>query len=135
VLKFQEAPSGAARAISFSEATFSSWSSPGTLTAGREERWGASLLGERSAVFVCGLATFPANTVIPPRLPLYCNLTALTDLSGTWIDRVHARKSQTAIVLDMDSSVSETHGAQQGSAYNGHFGCNPEVYECLEVEG
>jgi len=26
-------------------------------------------------------------------------------------------------VLDMDSSVSETHGAQEGSAYNGHFGC------------
>ena len=23
----------------------------------------------------------------------------------------------------MDSSVSETHGAQEGSAYNGHFGC------------
>ena len=51
------------------------------------------------------------------------NLTALTDLSGTWIDRVHARKPQTAIVLDMDSSVSETHGAQEGSAYNGHFFC------------
>jgi hypothetical protein len=27
------------------------------------------------------------------------------------------------IVLDMDSSVSETHGGQEGSAYNGHFGC------------
>jgi DDE family transposase len=51
------------------------------------------------------------------------NLVALTDLSGAWIDRVHARKPQTAIVLDMDSSVSETHGAQEGSAYNGHFGC------------
>ncbi len=23
----------------------------------------------------------------------------------------------------MDSSVSETHGAQEGTAYNGHFGC------------
>ena len=23
----------------------------------------------------------------------------------------------------MDSSISETHGAQEGSAYNGHFGC------------
>jgi hypothetical protein len=46
-----------------------------------------------------------------------------TDLSGTWIDRVHARKPQTTIVLDMDSSVSETHGAQEGRAYNGHFGC------------
>ena len=27
------------------------------------------------------------------------------------------------IILDMDSSVSPTHGDQQGSAYNGHFGC------------
>jgi hypothetical protein len=25
--------------------------------------------------------------------------------------------------LDMDSSVSPTHGKQEGSAYNGHFGC------------
>jgi hypothetical protein len=23
----------------------------------------------------------------------------------------------------MDSSVSETHGAQEGTAYNGHFAC------------
>jgi hypothetical protein len=51
------------------------------------------------------------------------NLTALSDLSGAWVDRVHARRPQTTIVLDMDSSVSETHGAQEGSAYNGHFGC------------
>jgi hypothetical protein len=52
------------------------------------------------------------------------NLAALADLSGAWIDRVHARRPQTTIVLDMDSSVSETHGAQEGSAYNGHFGCS-----------
>ncbi len=51
------------------------------------------------------------------------NLAALADLSGAWIDRVHARRPQTTIVLDIDSSVSETHGAQEGSAYNGHFGC------------
>ena len=51
------------------------------------------------------------------------NLAALADLSGAWIDRVHARRPQTTIVLDLDSSVSETHGAQEGSAYNGHFGC------------
>ena len=50
------------------------------------------------------------------------NLAALTDLSGAWIDRVHARRPQKMIVLDMDSSVSETHGAQEGSAYNGHYG-------------
>ena len=51
------------------------------------------------------------------------NLAALADLSGAWIDRVHERKPQTTIVLDMDSSVSETHGAQEGTAYNGHFAC------------
>jgi len=27
------------------------------------------------------------------------------------------------LVLDMDSSVSETYGRQEGTAYNGHFGC------------
>ena len=51
------------------------------------------------------------------------NIAALADLSGAWIDRVHARRPQTIIVLDMDSSVSETHGAQAGSACNEHFGC------------
>jgi hypothetical protein len=51
------------------------------------------------------------------------DLTALTNLSDTWIDRVHARRPRTTIVLDMDNSVSETHGAQEGSAYNGLFGC------------
>ena len=51
------------------------------------------------------------------------NLAALADLSGAWVDRVHERRPQTTVVLDMDSSVSETHGAQEGSAYNGHFGC------------
>ena len=36
---------------------------------------------------------------------------------------MHARKPQGTVVLDMDSSVSKTHGAQENSAYNGHFGC------------
>ena len=51
------------------------------------------------------------------------NLAALADLSGKWIDRVHDRKPPKLIVLDMDSSVSPTHGEQEGTAYNGHFGC------------
>jgi hypothetical protein len=51
------------------------------------------------------------------------NLTALLDLSGRWIDAVHARRPVNTIVLDMDSSVSPTHGDQESSAYNGHFGC------------
>jgi len=51
------------------------------------------------------------------------NLAALADLLGIWIDRVHERKPPKAIVLDMDSSESPTYGEQEGSAYNGHFGC------------
>jgi hypothetical protein len=38
------------------------------------------------------------------------NLSALTDLSGQWIDLVHARRPPRGVVLDMDSSVSATHG-------------------------
>jgi hypothetical protein len=51
------------------------------------------------------------------------NLAALADLSGQWIDKVHDRHPPTKIILDMDSSVSPTHGDQEGTAYNGHFGC------------
>jgi hypothetical protein len=51
------------------------------------------------------------------------NLAALMDLPGAWIDRVHDRRPPEGIVLDMDSSESPTHGQQEGSAYNGHFGC------------
>ena len=41
------------------------------------------------------------------------NLSALADLSGHWIDRVHGRRPPRGIVLDMDSSVSPTHGEQE----------------------
>jgi hypothetical protein len=51
------------------------------------------------------------------------NLTALADLPGQWIDKVHRRRSPKTIVLDMDSSESPTYGEQEGSAYNGHFDC------------
>jgi hypothetical protein len=51
------------------------------------------------------------------------NFAALTELSGIWIDRVHDRHPPKMIILDMDSSVSPTHGDQEGTAYNGHFGC------------
>jgi hypothetical protein len=52
------------------------------------------------------------------------NLAALTDLSGAWIDRVYRRRPPDGIILDMDSSESQTHGQQGGSAWNGHFGCS-----------
>jgi hypothetical protein len=51
------------------------------------------------------------------------NLTALMTLSGTWIDSVHECAPLDKLILDLDSSVSETHGEQQGSAYNGYFEC------------
>ena len=51
------------------------------------------------------------------------NLRVLMDLSGAWIDRVSRRKPMKKLILDLDSSVSPTHGQQEGTAYNGHFEC------------
>ena len=51
------------------------------------------------------------------------NLSALADLSGQWIDRVHARRPPKGVILDMDSSVSPTHGEQENSVWNGHYEC------------
>jgi Transposase DDE domain group 1 len=51
------------------------------------------------------------------------NLSALSGLSGQWIDRVHARRPPRGILLDMDSSVSPTHGEQEMSVWNGHYDC------------
>ena len=49
------------------------------------------------------------------------NLAVLPELSGAWIER--ARCGSKTIILDIDSSVRPTHGHQEGSRYNGHFGC------------
>ena len=46
-------------------------------------------------------------------LPTDDNLAVLTDLSGSWIDRVHERKKPKTIILDMDSSESPTYGEQK----------------------
>lgn len=51
------------------------------------------------------------------------NLMALLNLSGQRIDKVHWHQPLRELILDMDSSVSETYREQEGSAYNGHFGC------------
>ena len=56
-------------------------------------------------------------------MPMPENRVALADLSGQWIDRFHDRRGLKVIVLDMDSSVSPTHGDQEGTAWNGHFDC------------
>src|SRR6266699_1084180 len=51
------------------------------------------------------------------------NLSALADLPGQWIDLVHGRRPPRGVVLDMDSSVSPTHGEQEMSVWNGHYAC------------
>jgi hypothetical protein len=43
------------------------------------------------------------------------NLTTLMNLSGRWIDTVRERRPLKTLILDMDSSVSETYGSQEGT--------------------
>jgi hypothetical protein len=73
---------------------------------------------DQTAASTSEIARFETET-----LTSKVNLHQLMDLSGRWIDRAHQHRKLTRLVLDMDSSVSETYGQQQGSAYNGHFGC------------
>jgi hypothetical protein len=56
-------------------------------------------------------------------LTSFRNIGALTDLSGKWIDRAQQLRGSPYLILDIDSSESPVHGEQEGSAYNGHFGC------------
>ncbi|EDQ03420.1 hypothetical protein DSM14862_04074 (plasmid) [Sulfitobacter indolifex] len=49
-------------------------------------------------------------------LALSENQAALADLNGPWIDRFHDRNGLKYITLDMESSVSPTHGDQEGAA-------------------
>ena len=64
------------------------------------------------------------------------NIEALRTLPGRWIDRVNRRSPAKKLILDLDSSESPVHGQQEGSAYNGHFGC--DCYHplfCFNQEG
>ena len=64
------------------------------------------------------MGRFETETLAMPE-----NRAALADLNGQWIDRFHDRNGLKYIALDMDSSVSPTHGDQEGAAWNGHFEC------------
>jgi len=55
-------------------------------------------------------------------LPEEGNLQVLAQLPGRWAKHVTERTGLRELVLDLDSSDSPTHGQQEGSAYNGHFG-------------
>ncbi len=52
------------------------------------------------------------------------NLRTLEELSGSWVEQITERTGLKELILDMDSSVSPTYGNQDGSKYNGHFGCS-----------
>jgi hypothetical protein len=73
---------------------------------------------EHAAASTSQMARFETEVLTKHR-----NLAALANLSGEWIDRVRDRRRTREVILDMDSSVSETYGEQEGTAYNGHFGC------------
>jgi hypothetical protein len=51
------------------------------------------------------------------------NLKHLMDRCGKWIDQAHQHLQLTKLILDMDSSVSEPDGHQEGTADNGYFAC------------
>ncbi len=51
------------------------------------------------------------------------NLKVLMKLPGMWVDQVRRHQPLKKLILDMDSSVSPTHGTQEGTAYNGYFQC------------
>jgi hypothetical protein len=73
---------------------------------------------DQTAAFPSELARFETETLSTQE-----NLKRLTDLSGKWFDQAHQHRQLTKLILDMDSSVSETYGHQEGSAYHGYFEC------------
>ena len=79
---------------------------------------GRAAQADKEAASTSGVGRFETET-----LSAKSNLTALMNLSGQWIDKVHQSQPLQELILDMDSSVSETYGEQEGSAYNGHFEC------------
>ena len=47
------------------------------------------------------------------------NVSALIALPGKWIDCIRQAKPIKKLILNLDSSVSETDGRQEDSSYNG----------------
>ena len=80
---------------------------------------GRAAQADKEAASPSGVGRFETET-----LSGNSNLKALMNLSGEWIDKVHQRKLPKQLILDLDSSVSETYGKQEGTAYNGHFECS-----------
>jgi len=73
---------------------------------------------DRAAASTSQVSRFETDVLTHPD-----NLVALVAMPGQGVDLVRHRRPIKKLILDMDSSVSETYGQQEGSAYNGHFGC------------
>ena len=81
---------------------------------------------DRQAASTSQVGRFETDVLTHPN-----NLAALINMPGQWIDLIRQRRPIRKLILDMDSSVSETYGKQEGSMYNGHFGC--ECYHPLFI--
>jgi len=51
------------------------------------------------------------------------NLGALSEINSRWVQRAMAKTKHRRVIFDADSLKSQVFGEQEGSAYNGHFGC------------
>ncbi len=79
---------------------------------------------DRRAASTSQVSRFETDVLVHPD-----NLAALMNMPGQWVDLLRQRRPIRKLILDMDSSVSETYGDQEGAAYNGHFAC--ECYHPL----
>ena len=73
---------------------------------------------ERHAASTSEMSRFETDVLTQPE-----NLAALMALPGQWVNSVGQTKPLKMLILDLDSSVSETYGQQEGAAYNGYFRC------------
>jgi len=74
--------------------------------------------GERPAASTNTLSRFETQTFSEPDNP-----EKLAKLNGGWVARAMKDTRSWCIILDLDSSESPVYGQQEGSSYNGHFGC------------
>ena len=81
---------------------------------------------DRQAASTSQIGRFETDVLTHPN-----NLEALMNMPGQWVDLTRQLRPMKKLVLDMDSSVSETYGRQEATAYNGHFGC--ECYHPLFI--
>src|SRR5450759_1400182 len=71
---------------------------------------------DRNAASTQAVSRFETETLVTEQ-----NIEALSSINAVWVEKAIARTNTKKIVLDMDSSESPVHGAQEGSSYNGHY--------------